>query len=423
MKSIAENQLEGEQDSENLLSLNLFWLGFMIYIVSYSYSSTDRMSQILLNVLQILGLLLLFPSAVSLIHLKIENGYLRIIFILYIFWSATVILRGIKFDYDSMKQMLFNPRVGALGYLVPMVLLFPRKLSYYRKIFQVIFLLGIFFLIFSLLSIKDLLVPYNNILSQGIIERFSQQLSLPAGLLIFTFIYHSKSRNLFSLFVLILTFLLAVLRARRGLILISFSILFFSFLIYQYANKARVINIVLSVFLVLMVAYATVKVYERNRKDTFGLITERISQNTRTEVEQYFVKDFKTKDWIIGRGMNGLYFCPGVNDGETISVYRRVIETGYLQIILNGGLISLGLLLLILIPAIFKSLFHSKNLLSKAAGVWLILFLIYTYPGAPSIFTLNYILVWISVGISYSSEIRSLNDREVLKKLNPDLCI
>jgi hypothetical protein len=189
----------------------------------------------------------------------------------------------------------------------------------------------------------------------------------------------------------------------------------------MYARKTKVINIVISVFLVLIVSYSGLKVYEKNRKDTFSLINERIGDRTRTQVEQYFIRDFKPKDWIIGRGMNGEYFCPGVNEGDgRISIYRSVIETGFLQIILNGGIISLTLLLLITIPAIIKGLFYSRNLLSKAAGIWIILFFLYAYPGMPAIFSLNYVLVWLSIGICYSQEIRNLSDIQIIKNIGQD---
>ena len=165
-------------------------------------------------------------------------------------------------------------------------------------------------------------------------------------------------------------------------------------------------------------SFGAVFVYSKNRNDTFELITERIGQDTRSQVEEYFFRDMNTKDWIIGKGINGQYFCPGVNEGAgRISIYRTVIETGYLQVILNGGLIHLVLLLLIGIPAIFKGLFSSKNLLSKAAGIWVFLFLLYMYPGTLTIFSLHYILVWISIGICYSDTIREMSDSSIKKIL------
>lgn len=394
---------------------NLFWIGFILYAASFSLSATDKVSFIIVNLLQVIALGMILPSAVLLMEFKIENAYLRGIFILYFFWLLTVVLRGITFDYESVKQMLFNPIRGVLHYFIPLVLLFRKSFSFYRRLFDAIYILGFIYLVFSLLVVKEIISPSSYYLSQGIVEDFSQHLSFASGFILLTFLYHSKSRNLFAVFIVFLTFLFAVLRARRGLMFMSFSMLFFAFIVYQYVNKTKVINMVLSIFLVLLLSYMAMKVYQDNRKDTFGLLTERIGDDTRSEVERYFYSDFKTKDWLIGRGMNGQYFCPGVEDGEgRVSVYRGVIETGYLQIILNGGIISLFLLVIIAIPGLIKGIFTSNNLLSKAAGIWIVLFFLYAYPGGPSIFTLNYALVWFSIGICYSEKIRKMSDADIL---------
>jgi len=201
--------------------------------------------------------------------------------------------------------------------------------------------------------------------------------------------------------------------------------LVFSFLFYQLANKVKVTTTIVSFFFIVIVAYSSFAIYDSNRKDTFGLITERMGQRTRSLVEEYFYRDLKSRDWIIGKGLNGMYFCPGVEEGtNNISIYRRVIETGYLQVILNGGLISLGLLLLIAVPAMIKGLFHSKNMLAKAAGIWIFMFLLFMYPGTLTIFSLFYIIVWVSIGICYSTRVRNMSDEElkaVLNKKVPDL--
>lgn len=411
---MSENEIDNIVDKRNSLLLNIFWFGFIIYITSYVISSTNQVNFILVNVLQIIGLALLFPSAVLLMHFRIENKYFRVLFVFYMFWLLAVVLRGISFDYDFIKQMLFNPLRGVLVYFVPFVVLIPFNATFFRKLIGVILILGFCFLAFSIISYRPLLFPVNYYLSQGIFENYSQHLSLPLGFILLTYIYHTNSRNLFSLFLMIMTLLLAAIRARRGMIFMSFNILFLAFIVYQWVNKTKVLRIVLLSFFIIIAAYAAFKFYEDNRKDTFSLITERIGDDTRSEVETYFYRDFKLKDWIIGRGMNGQYFCPGVEDAEGgISIYRSVIETGFLQIILNGGIISLFLFILITIPAMIKGMFHSNNLLSKAAGIWILLFYIYAYPGTPTIFSLNYILVWISIGICYSQYLRSLSDNDI----------
>jgi hypothetical protein len=119
-------------------------------------------------------------------------------------------------------------------------------------------------------------------------------------------------------------------------------------------------------------------------------------------------------DWIIGKGIKGQYYCPNV-DEDAVTNYRSVIETGYLQIILKGGLISLALFVLITVPAIFKGIFYSKNILSKAAGIWILLSLLSLYPATVNTFSLRYLLVWISIGICYSNKIRNIPDK-VLEK-------
>jgi hypothetical protein len=411
---MSESEINKIADKRNSLLLNIFWLGFIIYITSYAISSTDQVNFVLINLLQILGLAMLFPFAVLLMHFRIENKYFRVLFIFYMFWLISVVLRGISFDYDSIKQMLFSPLRGVLLYFVPFIVLIPFNATFFRKLIGVILILGFCLLVFCIVSYKQLLFSVNYYLSQGVFESYSQHLSLPLGFILLTYIYHTSSRNLFSLFLMIMTLLLATIRARRGMIFLSFNILFFAFLVYQWVNKAKVLRIVLLGFFIVIAAYAVLKIYENNRKDTFSLITERIGDDTRSEVETYFYRDMELKDWIIGRGMNGQYFCPGVRDAEGgISIYRSVIETGFLQIILNGGIISLLFFILISIPALIKGLFHSNNLLSKAAGIWILLFYIYAYPGTPTIFSLNYILVWISIGICYSQYLRSLSDDDI----------
>ena len=417
MENLTEIHSGTATDRSYRVPVNLFWIGFIIYAASYSISATDQVNFIIINLLQIVALGMIVPSAVLLMEFKIENSYLRVIFILYVFWLFAVVLRGISFDYDSVKQMLFNPVRGVLKFFVPLVILFRKNFSFYRRLFDAIYILGIIYLLFSLLAVKEIIFPSNYYMSQGIVENFSQHLSFASGFLLLTFIYHSKSRNLFSVFIVFLTFLFAVLRARRGLMFISFSMMFFSFIIYQYANKTKVVNMVISGFFILMVSYAAMRIYDENRNDTFSLLTERIGDDTRSEVEEYFYRDFKLKDWVIGRGMNGQYFCPGVFDGEQVSVHRGVIETGFLQIILNGGVISLFLFVLLAIPGMIKGIFTSNNLLSKAAGIWIVLFFLYAYPGGPAIFTLNYILVWLSIGICYSEKIRKMSDNDIIDLL------
>jgi hypothetical protein len=250
--------------------------------------------------------------------------------------------------------------------------------------------------------------------STALIETFVQNLALPSGFILFTYLYHNNKKNLFALAVMILTFLLSVIRARRGLMFISVTMLVAAYIIYYFTSKGKVLRVILSVFLFAFLFVYGRQVYYNNRGGVFGLISGRMSEDTRSMVEEQFFSSMKTKDWIIGKGLQGDYYCPGIDEVEgKVTIFRTVIETGYLQIILKGGWVSLGLLLLIGLPAIYNGYFKSKNLLSKAAATWILLLLVYTYPSTINTFTLNYLLFWLSVGICYSTEIRDLPDDTV----------
>lgn len=401
-------------DKKKSIFIDFFWIGFAIYSVSYVVSTTGAVNWRICNVIQLLGLMIFMPSVLFFIRLRISNIYLRILFLVYLLWYSGVIIRGIKIDFLSIKNMIFDANLGILPYFIPFVLLFPTDSESIKKIFNTIVIFGIIYIILVAIFIRQLLVPYENTTSQGLVENFSQFLSLPCGYLLLMSVYHSKPRKLFVLFVMGLTFILAVMRARRGLMFMSLSILAFSFLIYQYANKTKVINIILSFFLITSVSYAAYRIYDKNKQGAFNYVTHRIVLNTRTEVEQYFYQDLKTPDWIAGKGMFGEYFCPGVVEGPgQITIFRDVIETGFLQVILKSGLIGLSLFLFLAVPAIIKGLFNSKNILCKASAIWIFLFILFLYPGRLNLFSLHYALVWISIGFCFSKQIRLMTDNQI----------
>ena len=414
-----EAQSEAISDKELSTTISLaiyfFWFGFLIYSLSYTISTSDSVNYIYCQIIQIMALLVFVPSAIILIRWRFDTTYLSIIYLIYIVWSLTVIVRGFMFDYKYIKFLLFDSGFGIFLYFAPLVLLLPRELIYYRTIFDVIVVLSLAYLVFDVVFRNELLYLGRNIKSQTIMEYFSQNLSLQSGFLLLTYKYHSKKRIFLALLVLILTFLLAAIRARRTLMFMSLSILTFSFFIYYYNQKVRLLVFVLSAILISAIYIIGAKIYNDNSSGVFRYVTDRFDEKTRSGVESYFYNDMNTTNWLIGKGINGDYYCPGIGETGFLTIKRGVIETGYLQIILKGGIVNLLLLLLIAVPALIKGLFLSSNTLSKASGLWILLFLIDLYPLSPTAFSMNYLLVWISIGICYSKKIRDTPESMVIK--------
>ena len=403
--------------------LNQFWAGFIIYTTSYMLDvSGVTFSYIGYNILylEILGLAIFIIPAIRLIRFKIQNTYLKNLYIIYYAWLFFIIIRGFSFNYLYLRATFTDAYFGIFLYLVPLILLFPKDIVYLKKVITVILILSVIYILCDMVFIKALLTS-NSDSEEGktIIEYFSKILAIPSGFILLTLSYHNDKRKfraivgkLWVLFVIFITFLFAVIRARRGLIFMSLNILFFTYIIYNYVHKSNLFFKFFPLLIIFFVSIYAINVYNEKKPGMFGLITERLNEDTRSLVENFFYLDMNKKDWVIGKGIEGSYFCPTSDTEDSI---RKVIETDYLQIILKGGIISLGLLLLITVPAIFKGLFYSKNILSKAAAIWILLWLIDLYPATVTTFTLNYILVWISVGICYSKEIRCMPE-EIVKE-------
>jgi len=389
--------------------LNLFWFGFILYTLSYTLSTTQSVNFIVCQSLQLVGIFIFIISSAFLIKIRFQNNYLKVLYPLYLIWLVVVIVRGISFEYDFIKIMLFDAWYGIFIYFVPIILLFPKKLYYFKKLLDVIVILGVFYVIYDILFLEDLIRYGASLKSQGIVEQFSKTLSAPCLFIILTYKYQSRRRNILIFSIVILTILFAIIRARRGLLLMFLIPFVFGYILYISEKGNKILTILISLVTAAFLALITIGFLDLGKSSLFNQIEDRGLEDTRSNVELCFYTDMGFTDWIIGKGMNGEYFCPGIDPDTLMGYnYRGVIETDYLQSILMGGGIALGLFLMIAIPAIFKGLLYSNNLLSKAAGIWILWFLINMYPSTMHTFSLQYMLVWISVGICYSKTIRAI---------------
>lgn len=398
-------------DRTELITLNLFWIGFIIYTVSWTLSASKQMNYVLCQMLQIVGMMVFIPACVRLIRFHFDNEYQKITFVLLLSWALTVFIRGLfDLESDTLKATIFNPWFGGFLYFVPVIMLFPKKLIYYKKIFDVIVILGVFYILYDLMFISDLMNPdIESELSRDIVEYFSKTLALPVIFILLTYVYHSKPKIVYAAGILLVTIFFSIVRARRGMLIMAVGPLLIVYFLYLINSKNKLVVMSISLVILSLVAAGAIFYITNNSINLFDNLEERGTGDTRSGVEENFYKSMNGVDWLIGRGMLGEYYSP-TPDGN----YRGTIETDYLNMILKGGIINLVLLLLILIPAMINGIFRSKNTLSKAAGFWIFIWLLSTYPATVQVFTLYYMLVWVSVGICYSRTIRNIPDR-VLK--------
>ena len=409
-------------DREELVTLNLFWIGFVVYTVSWTISKSTQVNYIICQLLQLAGLFVFIPACIRLIKFRFNNEYQKIVFFLFLFWAIIIFLRGLEeIDTDLVKLIVFDAWFGGFLYFAPIVMLFPLKLIYYKKIFDVLIILAVFYVIFDIMFIHNLMEPdVENVLSRDVVEYFSKTLSVPIAFILLTYVYHSKPKIFFAICILILTAFFGVVRARRGLLFMIAASFLLAYLIFWYNSKNRTLILIISSFFLAVMGVVGLYLLHTGSINLFENIEDRGMEDTRSGVEKYFKRDMEGIDWIIGRGMMGEYYSPTGDQNLFRDSYRGTVETDYLNMVLKGGYINLILLLMILIPAMFLGIFKSKNTLSKAAGVWILFWLLNTYPSTVQVFTLNYLLVWVSAGICYSSKIRSLPEKFLIAYFRPN---
>jgi hypothetical protein len=193
--------------------------------------------------------------------------------------------------------------------------------------------------------------------------------------------------------------------------------LFLAYIGFFISNRGKLANIIVSMILILFLGMYGAYIYKSQKKGTFRLLSSRLYEDTRSGVVENFYRDMQTMDWILGKGISGEYFCPGIDEGHRVTVYREVIETGYLQIILKRGIVSIVLFSFLAIPALFRGLFRSRNLLCKASALWILWYLINTYAATYHYLNITYLLVWLSIGICLDIEIRYKTDAEIINEL------
>jgi hypothetical protein len=391
-------------------SIGMFWYGVGLYTVAgvLLLLGNEYVTGASAQGIQLVSMALMIAGASGLMQFKFDDKYLETVFTIFMLYQVTVIARGIKFEYKYLKNLLLDGGYGLLPYLVPLVILFPVKIAVYKKAFSIMLIYGILFLVFDAVYVDILMNPdWFDPVSLQFVEVLVGILAMPLTYLLITFAFHKKPINLFALLVQLVAIYFLIYRARRGSLFIILLTLMAAALVYLIYTKRTALVVFVSSVSVLL---GTVFLSGIKLPGILTFLMARKDEDTRSGVEQWMYSSMTPKFWIFGKGIDGKYYCPTVINLADNSYDRPVIETGYLQIILKGGILSLVLMGLILLPAVYKGLFQSKNILTKGAAMYIIVWIISLYPMVGNGFGMQYILVWLSAGMCYSKQIRDTPD-------------
>lgn len=364
------------------------------------------------------ALIIVFFNAIRLPHQIPFYGFKKPLFFLYLFWNLYVILSSfVTTGFSGFSP--FN-QFGWPSLITPLVVFIGFRHLSLNSIFKFSYVYGILGILITFLNFKEIFSSniatsgeeYGNYV--GIVGMSSVFLfSTSFMFLCFAFITH-KYRKI-ALFSMVISILIVLVAARRGSLFMNLLFLLLAFYLYVFTSKKGTVFIkFIFVLSIVAVGVGTILMYADS---TFSLFFTRLDESSRAPVEKAFFDSFKgeTLDWIFGRGINGTYYCILFDD--SFVNLRGIIETGYLYIILKGGIISLVFYLYFLLNSAYLGFFKTNNIMTKAMALYLIAHVIYLLPfGLPS-FSLEYIIVWVCVAYCQSKVWRRKTDIDIKRHL------
>jgi hypothetical protein len=247
-------------------------------------------------------------------------------------------------------------------------------------------------------------------------EQFVKYFYLGGVFLLLLFPYQKTKVNIVLVLGLISATIMMLLLARRNVVLYLVTVLFFLALVIIF-SKTELIKkrkpILLAVSAIIGLCTIVFVIF---MKFNFNFFLERADSGfeSRDMIFLEFYDDFNLNpiDWYIGRGPFGAFSSIM---GNEMNNKRLLIENGYFQYILKQGLFFLIPFIIVSIAASFNGFFRSKNHLSKAAAILIIVNLIDMFGYGLPFLGLKYLNLLIAFGFCFSPTIRNMNDFEIRK--------
>lgn len=361
------------------------------------------------------------------------TGWTRALYLFLVFWTLCLTLRmfliddvrGTFAEYKGITTWLlayfsssyFQPN------LMPLILLvIPTQEGFdFRYLWRVMWLMVILYLCyypFAFWSMTHYSWSYNIAgASWGESGTFGDFINnstkgissiAPAVIMIFFKKYLPNRTWKWFMVAFVGSILIQAFMARRGGLATSILCLVLMWGMYSFNDRS------VSKFKMILKALAVVGVcfmlFSSLADSFFSTLVERGMIDSRSGVEYAFYEDMDSmSDWIFGRGWFGRYYEPA------FSRYRSSIETGYLALILRGGLLYLIPYVGILGMSFYNGYFKSRNLFCKSFAIICLMQIISLYPYGWPAFNYLHFVIWLGVWTCNSRVLRLMTDRQIKK--------
>lgn len=332
-----------------------------------------------------------------------KNGCLRKFYryekILYIFLfliSIGIIFRG-NWPGNPKEFVLHSFKTSL--YLLPFFITPLPNNKYCGDILRLFFKVSLFVIPLWIINFGDL-VQIGTYKAEGI----GTYLPFLSAFLLGTCTFLGKKQRKVNLIIWGIYFLLMMLNARRN---VSFSLLLYAFIAFMFSIIELLKKNKIMFFFAVVIATLTGIVLFLNMETLmsglFKNMAGRMNEDSRSGVEEWFFADFASSpetDWFFGRGMDGGYYQLVTDEltGETTD-NRQVIETGYLNMILKGGIVYDIVIVLIMLLAIRRGFAHNERIFIYMTIILCTYFIDLYTTNPVCTFSVRSILFWFMISI------------------------
>ena len=403
-----------------LSGLYLFYIGIMLHDYVFRNDTWTRM-------FSVLGLALIFLGFCNLKKSITEcDRRIKSVYFLLIFICIFHVVIGVPFCNEPIRMLLFNPQYLWL-FVVPLALILPIEFAYIGRLIKWCFVYVLTSLVFSLYCFNDFFFNAEYLMKNMVnweayvINRPQEPAILLYPITAF-FVFFSSFKKRWET-TIIIAMLLAIGAGmsfgRRSATAILILLALLPILVFFFQSKKRVLIgggvLILASFTVFS-NVSTDKV-EMAFEEAFPILANRIDADSRSGVEEDFYEDMDSAaDWIFGRGLNGTYRSPTVSHIDRLN--RTAIETGYLNIILHGGLLMLIPYLVLLLYASYMGFCCSNSFFLKCCAGYVFMHIAMLYPEGTPKLTLDYFILFVFIRLCISKEWRLISDSDVKLKIH-----
>ena len=330
------------------------------------------------------------------------------IFSFLLIWSVIILVRGlidVQGGYESFVKIISDPKMFMV-YFFPLLLGCSALSFDYKGFCRVCSVLTLLFAIIVLTNLQDIItssVMGALDISYGDEEKLSISgivavASVPMVLFLQRDILPKRVWRTAFLNLLLILFV-SLINARRST---TFGVLLILFFGYLKEKRLRWVSVLAVVALV----------YAMYVNGFLDFILAKGNTDTRSGVVTAFLEDMDSRSWIFGRGAAGTYYDAHTTF-DNIDGIRTEIETGYLYLILKGGIPYLVIYVYSLGYAAFLGIKRSNNVLCHSFGIFILISLLELIPYGVPTWNLKFFAIWMGVAICLNPSLRAMSNQEV----------